>query len=345
MKLSLAPMAAAVEDAPLLPNAKKKGSSSVVRVSTATTDSKTTTTKKGYIRLSVAFGTCAVLLFGVVFCADRSGGKINTNIVHNTIRSSGKEKLEYCNVNEADHVRTCYKGEECPGYPTDIKRGMCDTSGIYDHVLPFLNHLEVIPGRIYYGLEFTDLYGDSYSGLTYFPHDPPMVGQWAYTPCTWGNGKSVGRCIRYGDKPKDDDVHCPSIQRHIVHAWQECAELCNDQPECHTFTVKTQALLGHRDFQCYFHKGYECRSNNHQYAGIDNCVHHEDIREDKYDDLGVWSGICRSRYDSKNYACTNTPHATPTPVDCKLCSDQKNYCCHSNGSGWNFDCLGCKSSF
>ena len=61
-----------------------------------TTDSKTTTTKKGYMRLSVAFGTCAVLLLGVVFCADRGGGgggsgKINTNIVHNTIRSSGKD--------------------------------------------------------------------------------------------------------------------------------------------------------------------------------------------------------------------------------------------------------------
>ena len=85
MKLSLAPMAAAVEDTPLLPNAKKKGYSA--------TDSKTTTTKKGYsvVRLAMAFGTFAFLLLGVVFFADH-GGKINTNIVHNIIRS-GKEEL------------------------------------------------------------------------------------------------------------------------------------------------------------------------------------------------------------------------------------------------------------
>ena len=119
MKLSLTPMAAAVEDAPLLPNANKKD--------LPTTDSKTTTTKKGYsvVRLSVAFGTCAVLLLGVVFCADRGGGdKINTNVVHNTIRSSGKEKLEYCVDDIFNPVRTCYKGEEdkCPGYPTDLKK-------------------------------------------------------------------------------------------------------------------------------------------------------------------------------------------------------------------------------
>ena len=103
----------------------------------------------------------------------------------------------------------------------------------------------------------------------------------------------MGRCIRQGNLPQPDDVHCPSTQRHIVNAWQQCAELCNDQPECHTFTVKTQALLGHRDFHCYFHNWYECKKENKKSVGIDNYVHHEDIRDDKYDNLGVWSGICR----------------------------------------------------
>ena len=58
------------------------------------TDSKTTTKKKGYssvVRLPMAFGTFAFLLLGVVLFAGR-GGKINTNIVHNIIRS-GKEEL------------------------------------------------------------------------------------------------------------------------------------------------------------------------------------------------------------------------------------------------------------
>ena len=124
-----------------------------------TTDSKTTTTKKGYMRLSVALGTCAVLLLGVVFCADRGGGggNINTNLVHNTIRSSGTE-CDYC-------TKT---GEYTDQRPADMKRGMCDTSGIYDHVLPFLHYQQVIPGKIYYGLDFTD---SSYKGMTYTPHN------------------------------------------------------------------------------------------------------------------------------------------------------------------------------
>jgi len=214
-----------------------------------TTDSKTTTTKKGYMRLSVALGTCAVLLLGVVFCADRGGGggKINTNIVHNTIRSYGQEKQEYC---------LSLEGQYTDQRPANMKRGMCDTSGTSNDVLPYLNHQQIIPGKIYYGLDFTD---SSYRGTTYTPHNPPMAGTLNNTPCFWGHGRSVGRCIRNGDLPKHDDVHCPSTQRQIVHAWQECAELCNDEPECHTFTVKTQALLGHRDFHCYFHRSYECK--------------------------------------------------------------------------------------
>jgi len=234
--------------------------------------------------------------------ADRGGGgggKINTNIVHNTIRSSGQEKLEYCV--ETDKAPEDYTHQR----PADMKRGICDTSGIYDHVLPYLNHQQVIPGKIYYGLDFTD---SSYKGMTYTPHDPPMDGAVKNNHCFWGDGRSVGRCIRNGNLPKHDDVHCPLTQRHIVNAWQQCAELCNDQPECHTFTVKTQALLGHRDFHCYFHKSYECNSNH---AGIDNTVHQGSghIRDTKYDNLGVWSGICRTRSGRTNdYACTNTPH-------------------------------------
>ena len=256
MKLSLAPMAAAVEDTPLLPNAKKKD--------LPTTDSKTTATKKGYsvVRLSVAFGTCAVVLLGVVvFCVDRGGGgdTINTNIVHNTSRSSGKEKLEYCALVNEDKgkARICHKGDEgeedkCPGYPTDMQRGMCDTSGTYDHVLPFLNHQEVIPGRIYYGLDLKD---DAYkhNEMTYTPHNPPMSGRLDFSDmCKWGAGKSVGRCIRDGYKPKSADVFCPSTQRLIVDGWQRCAELCNDQQDCLTFTVSTRRVLNHLDFHCFF---------------------------------------------------------------------------------------------
>ena len=82
-----------------------------------------------------------------------------------------------------------------------------------------------------------------------------------------------------------------------------------DQKDCHTFTVKTQARLGHRDFNCYFHKAYKCQKKNNQYAGIDNYVKREDIRNAKYDDLGVWGGICRTSIGNTwNYACSKTPH-------------------------------------
>ena len=227
------------------------------------------------------------------------------------VLSSGeeREKLPYCDANDRGKARICHKGDEekpekCPGYPTDMQRGMCDTSGIYDHVLPFLNHQEVIPGRIYYGLDFKD---DPYkdNGMTYTPHDPPMSGPQEGIECFWGGGKSVGRCIRDGYKPKHADVFCPSTQRHIVDGWQRCAEMCNDQPDCHTFTVSTNRVLNHLDFKCHFYKSYECQSNP---AGIKNYVKREDIREDKYDTLGVWSGICRTRSGrTSDYACTKTP--------------------------------------
>ena len=66
----------------------------------------------------------------------------------------------------------------CPPYPPgqcgyddpQFKPGMCDTSGIYEHVLPFMNHQQIIPGKIYYGLDFTDR---SYSGVIYHRHKPP----------------------------------------------------------------------------------------------------------------------------------------------------------------------------
>ena len=192
-----------------------------------------------------------------------------------------------------------------------MKRGICDTSGIYDHVLPYLNHKEVIPGKIYYGLDFTD---SSHLLPTYTHHYPPHAGKpfLGYSPCDWGDGKSVGRCM-WGMAKVDDgstDVLCPSPQRQIVHAWQRCAERCNDQPECHTFTVRTNWHGGrstlHRPFRCYFHKSYECKSNH---AGIDNYKIHTNILYAKDDDLGVWGGICRTRSGrTKDYACTNTPH-------------------------------------
>ena len=268
------------------------------------TDSKTTTTTKGYssgVRLSVAFGTCAFLLLGVVFFADRGGGgKINTNIVHNTIRSSGKDTSylpSYCQQT-GDHQH-------------HITSGICDTSGIYDQVLPFLDHQKVIPGKIYYGLDFTD---SSHLLPTYTHHYPPHAGKpfLGYSPCDWGDGKSVGRCM-WGMAKVDDgstDVLCPSPQRQIVHAWQECAELCNDAPACHTFTVRTQKMgFDHRDFHCYFHKSYECKHEKNKAVGIDHYVHHEDIRDAKYDDLGVWSGICRTISGrTSDYACSKTPH-------------------------------------
>ena len=318
------------------------------------------------VRLSTALGTFALSLLGVYFFAGR-GGKINNNVVNNNIRSSsGKEivhycidvgykwerakkkypacikgecpdnypdnkrgvcvkKVEYCN--EAAKGRLCIKDRKraledtttmCPV----IKSGICETTGTQNDVLPYLNHQEVIPGKIYYGLEFKD---NHYQGITSVPHDPPKVG--IQDRCLWGFGKSVGRCIRHGNVVDPDDYRCPSTQRKIVAAWQECAKLCNDQPDCHTFTVKTQAQFGHRDYHCYFHKSYECKSNH---AGIDNYAKH-DVKDD---DLGVWGGICRTRSGRTNdYACTNTPHP------CGMCSN-KQLCCR-NGGAFDFSCPNC----
>ena len=398
MKLSLAPMAAAVEDAPLLPNAKKKGSSSVVRVSTV-------------------FGAFALSLLGVYLFAGL-GGKINTNVNDNILSSSGKEKLhttgkwidigdtkaveknngpnnggptdripfgDQCfltdndsvyhrdgNNNGGDSKRAacaippdgfgygvcgwnyykqhfvcqsswvesqpgCYESGSFPTYPF-IKSGICDTSGNYNDVLPYLNHKEVIPGKIYYGLEFKD---DLYKGKTYNSHRLPRAKY--HDPCAWGDGKAVGRCILHGPnhQPQPEDYHCPSTLKQITDAWQQCAILCNDEPECHTFTVKTQALLGHRDYHCYFHKAYACKPGH---AGIDKYVKQGDVRDDEFENLGVWSGICRTHSGgTSHYACTNTPIPTskpPTPpVECRLCGDKKNHCCDSYG--WNFHCPGC----
>ena len=298
------------------------------------TDSKTTTTTKGYssgVRLSMAFGTFAFLLLGVVLFAGR-GGKINTNIVHNTIRSSGKEKL---------HTKTSQAMREKPAdcnLPR-FKKGMCETTGTYNDVLPYLDHQKVIPGKIYYGLDFDH---PSYYGKTSTPHTDyfdfdGIVRQ----SCLWGHGASVGKCTL--DDYRGSNV-CPSPQRHIVRAWQECAELCNNEPYCSTFTVHTKNATDPQPtksndilaYNCFFHKTYECRKENGKSVGINDYKHHNDIRDAKYDNLGVWSGICRTISGRTNdYACTNTP-----VDDCHLCRDQKNHCCHFN-AGWNYHCPGC----
>ena len=265
--------------------------------------------KKGYsiVRVSTAFGTFAFLLLGVVLFADW-GGKINTNIVNSNNLSSGKKKLQYCSSNA--EVLECYEGGNCPGYLTNIKRGMCETTGTYNDVLPYLNHQKVIPGKIYYGLDFTDR---SYEGVTYTPHYEMMVGLYANNPCIWGHDDTIGQCSHeaiYYDK-------CPSPRRHIVRAWQQCAELCNDQHYCHTFTVHTNtnyvsdiySAESPIDYDCFLHMAYECKKENNKSAGIKNYKFQEDVRKAKHDDLGVWSGICRTISGRTNdYACTNTPH-------------------------------------
>ena len=204
-----------------------------------------------------------------------------------TVLSSSRESLPYCDLvcdGYGDinwNPTQCFAGDTCPNYPTDMERGICETTGTPNDVLPYLNHKEIIPGQIYYGLDFND---HSFEGRTYTPHNGS---------CRWGKGSIVGQCKRNGN--------CPSTQKKIVQAWQECAKLCNDAPKCHTFTVRTQAYWNTRYFYCYFHKSYECKSNH---AGIDNYAAHNV----KDDNLGVWSGICRTRSGRSNdYACTNTP--------------------------------------
>ena len=223
-----------------------------------------------------------------------------------------------------------------------MKRGMCKTEGTSNDVLPFFDHQQIIPGRIYYGLDFTDR---SYSGTTCTPHpylDPDPISD--HLPCQWGGGKKFGRCVSNG-KAHGDDVQCPSTQRQIVHAWQQCAEFCNDQEDCHTFTVKTSkpySTSNYLNFDCYFHKSYGCISKNNQYAGIDNYENQNTYQQwgnDQagYDDLGVWSGICRTRYNSKVYACSNTPIPK-----CGQCANYRRTveCCNDGGA-FDRNCLGC----
>ena len=269
-----------------------------------TTDSKTITKKKkgsSGVRVCTAVGTFAVVLLGgVVLFTDR--GKIHNAIVNNDTNMNMNINMNVIKDNKQD---TCYEDPYNPN--PDFKKaiqGICETTEIGSvHVLPYLNHQKIIPGKIYYGLDFTDA---SHYHTTYTPHEFPKMGS-NVNPCQWGDGKSVGRCIRNG-KAHGADVHCPSTQRKIVAAWQRCAELCNDQAECHTFTVKTHALFGHYDFNCYFHEWYECKHENNQAVGIDHYVRHEDIRDAKYDDLGVWSGICRTISGrTSDYACSKTP--------------------------------------
>ena len=241
------------------------------------------------------------------------------------VLSSGRETLPYCApyrdatvVHSIDwEARTCHKGDEenegkCPGYPTNIKRGICETTGT---PLPYLSHQEVMPGKIYYGLDFND---HSYEGHTYTPHQPPDHNG----SCYWGHGKKVGECKRNGVING-----CPSTQRKIVQAWQECAKLCNDEPECHTFTVRTQAYLNTRSFNCYFHKSYECQSAPS--SGIANYEVHGDIQHAKYDDLGVWGGICRiihATTKTNGYACSEIP------IPCAGDYGSNDPCCKQGGT-------------
>ena len=272
-----------------IPEAIADDDTAVVLVSTITPSPPTAMTmdRRSSKRMMMAFvaGTMLVLMVAgtgaVWMMQDGSSDTTATKslVVASTRKKGGNNGSYYTDKKGGKgSVRRTY---DCPEYP-DIKPGICETKG---DVLPYLNHQRIIPGKIYYGLDFTN---GIYKGTTWTPHNPSKAGR-NRDKCSWGDGKSVGRCIleRTGNVPHGDK-RCPSTLRQIVDAWQQCAILCNDQPECHTFTVKTQALLGHRDFHCYFHKSYKCQKKNNQYAGIDNYVKREDIRNAKYDDLGVW---------------------------------------------------------
>ena len=141
----------------------------------------------------------------------------------------------------------------------------------------------------------------------------------------------MGLCM-VGSANSSDNV-CPSPRRQIVHAWQRCAELCNDEPHCSTFSVSTDQSDLHNerlDYYCFFHRTYKCRKENNKSVGIDNYVKREDIRNANYDDLGVWSGICRTLSGRTNdYACSNTPipkkDFSPIPKEELKCFGHTNY--------------------
>ena len=291
-----------------------------------TTDSKTITKKKkgsSGVRVCTAVGTFAVVLLGgVVLFTDR--GKIHNAIVNNDTNMNMNINMNVIKDNKQD---TCYEDPYNPN--PDFKKaiqGICETTEIGSvHVLPYLNHQKIIPGKIYYGLDFTDDSMAQHYGITYSPHYFPKTGSGVH--CEWGDGKSVGRCIRNG-KPPDDDVRCPSKKKHIVEAWQRCAILCNDAKYCLTFTVKLHALFGHYDFNCYFHGKYVCEKNDdNQSVGIDHYV-------PQLDHEGVWSGICRTISGrTSDYACSKTP------IPCGNCANSQP-CCRDGGA-FDFSCPGC----
>mmetsp|Transcript_55670 Transcript_55670/g.64268 ORF Transcript_55670/g.64268 Transcript_55670/m.64268 type:complete len:302 (+) Transcript_55670:134-1039(+) len=148
--------------------------------------------------------------------------------------------------------------------------GGCRTTGTYSSVNDYKAGGSITFGEPYWGLKM------KYSLLstqTLFPDR-----------CYWHNSK-------------DHNHQCPDSengQKKIVEAWQQCAEACNKNERCVTYSARVDFVNSrrfHRDahylYTCYLHDRYTCIKDG---TGISL---HDIEAVNTYMNIGYWSGLCR----------------------------------------------------
>jgi len=148
--------------------------------------------------------------------------------------------------------------------------GGCRTTGTYSSVNDYKAGGSITFGEPYWGLKM------KYSLLstqTLFPDR-----------CYWHNSK-------------DHNHQCPDSengQKKIVEAWQQCAEACNSDERCVTYSARVdfvESRLFHKDahylYTCYLHDRYTCIKDG---TGISL---HDIEAVNTYMNIGYWSGLCR----------------------------------------------------
>jgi len=167
---------------------------------------------------------------------------------------------------------------------TNDNIGRCQTTGSYSSVVTFNYGDPLHFGTTYWGLSFN---ANSYSKPTLNPDR-----------CYWENSQYHNeQCPPYDGSGVNTF--------HFVDAWQQCAEACNKDESCITYTAKTNHHYSrpfhcdrHYSYTCYLHDHFKCNKAGTGVAASD--IHVDDIKKDDDRGYGVWSGFCRSQDCTKS---------------------------------------------
>eukprot|EP00751_Fragilariopsis_kerguelensis_P047144 CAMPEP_0171054324 /NCGR_PEP_ID=MMETSP0736-20130129/55040_1 /TAXON_ID=186038 /ORGANISM="Fragilariopsis kerguelensis, Strain L26-C5" /LENGTH=295 /DNA_ID=CAMNT_0011508489 /DNA_START=118 /DNA_END=1002 /DNA_ORIENTATION=- len=155
---------------------------------------------------------------------------------------------------------------------SDENIGRCQTAGTYSSVIDYKKGGSIILGVTYSGLT---LKSSLLSTLTFSPDR-----------CYFH------RAANYHNHQCPGSEHGKKQPEKIVEAWQQCAEACNSDERCVTYSARVdfvESRLFHKDahylYTCYLHDHYTCTTDGTYIEDIS--VRDIEVRN-TYLDFGYW---------------------------------------------------------